>query len=494
MSTVPTAPTGAPAGLSRHRAIAVGVLFVASFMDLLDTTVVNVAFPSIRRDLDASPAQLEWIVSGYVLTFAVALITTGRLGDLYGRKRVFLIGVAGFTLASALAGLAPTADTLVVARFVQGAFAAAMIPQVLSIVQVIFAPSERAGVLGAYGAVTGAAAVAGPLLGGLFSTYDVLGLEWRAIFVVNIPVGIALLVAGNAVIPESRSESARRLDLQGVALSGAALFLIVFALIEGRPEGWPWWIWTMLAAGIALAVAFVLLQGRRESAGQDPLLPLSLFRDRAFSAGAVTHLGFFGSLGAFFFVLTFYLQFGLGFSPIKAALAVLPYSLGAFVASAACVPLVTRLGKGLVLIGLVSITGATAWLAQTVDHHGDALGGLDLIGPMVLGGVGLALTAVPLLDVALATVPLESAGSASAALGTFDQIGAAILLAVVGVVFFGAIDGPPSPETVRHALLLGLLVPGLACLVAALCALLLPDVEAVRRRKAEAEEAGIVVG
>lgn len=485
--TVPTPRT-------RARGVAVGVLFVATFMDLLDTTVVNVAFPSIERDLDASPAQLEWMISGYVLAFAVALVTTGRLGDLYGRKRVFLLGVAGFTLASALAGLAPTADTLVLARFVQGAFAAAMIPQVLSIVQVLFAPSERAGVLGAYGAVTGAAAVAGPLLGGVFSTYDVLGLEWRAIFVVNIPVGLLLLAVGASVIPESRSDRAARLDLVGVALSAAALFLVVFALIEGRPQDWAWWIWVMLVAGVALAVVFVLVQGRLERSGRDPLLPLSLFHDRGFSAGAVTHFGFFGALGAFFFILTFYLQFGVGLSPIEAALAVLPFSVGAFLASGASVPLVTRLGKGLVLMGLLGLTASMGWLAQSVHVHGGDLTGLDILGPMALGGVGLAFAAVPLLDVALATVPLSSAGAASAALGTLDQVGSAFLLALVGVVFFHGLDGPPTEDVVRHALLVGLLVPGLACLVAALVTLLLPGVEDVRRHKAEAEAAGLAVG
>ena len=239
-----TAPSAAPEPLasaaSRARAIAVLVLFLATFMDLLDTTIVNVALPSIQRDLGASPSQLEWIVSGYVLAFAVVLITTGRLGDLLGRKRIFLAGVAGFTVASAAAGLAPNADTLVAARLVQGLFAATMVPQVLSIIQVLYAPKECAGVLGAYGAVTGSAAVAGPLLGGVLTTYDVLGLEWRSIFVINIPVGLLLLVLGSSAIPESRSDHAARLDLRGVALSSLALFLVVFALIEGRPEGWPW--------------------------------------------------------------------------------------------------------------------------------------------------------------------------------------------------------------------------------------------------------------
>lgn len=488
----PAGPAAAAPG--RARGIAVMVLFLATFMDLLDTTIVNVALPSIQSDLGASPSQLEWIVSGYVLAFAVVLVTTGRLGDLYGRKRVFLIGVAGFTAASMIAGVAPNAESLVLARFVQGLFAATMVPQVLSIIQVLYAPRERAAVLGAYGAVTGTAAVAGPLLGGVLTTYDVLGLEWRSIFVINVPVGLLLLALGSAVIPESRGERRVRLDLVGVALSSAALFLVVFALIEGRPEGWPWWIWTMIAGGVVLLGVFTLTQRRLEARGGDPLVPLSLFRDRGFSAGVLTSFGFFGSIGAMFFVLVIYLQVGLGFSPISAALATVPFSVGAFVASGACVPLVTRLGKGLVALGLVFFATAIAWLAQSVDHHGDALGGSDLIGPMALGGVGLALAAIPLLDVALATVPLASAGAASAVVGTVQQVGAAMLLAIVGVVFFEGVDGPPSGSVLRDALLPALLVPGIALLVAAVASLALPGVDAVRRHKEEAEEAGVAVG
>ena len=467
----------------KARGVAVLVLFMATFMDLLDTTIVNVALPSIQRDLGASPSQLEWIVSGYVLAFAVVLITTGRLGDLLGRKRIFLAGVAGFTVASAAAGLAPNADTLVAARLVQGLFAATMVPQVLSIIQVLFAPRERAGVLGAYGAITGSAAVAGPLLGGVLTTYDVFGLEWRSIFVINIPVGLLLLVLGARVIPESRAERRVRLDLRGVAASSLGLFLIVFALIEGRPQGWPWWIWTMLAAGVVVLGGFVALQQQTARAGGDPLVPLRLFADRGYAAGALTSFAFFGSIGAMFFGLVLYLQLGLGFSPIRAAMATLPFSIGAFLASGASVPLVTRLGKGLVAAGLVGFTASIAWLAQSVSHHGDTLGALDIAGPMFLGGLGLAFAAVPLLDVALATVPVEDAGAASGVFGTVQQVGAAILLAIVGVVFFGTADGVPTPSLLREALLNGLWVPGIALGVAAVVSLGLPGVEAVRRHK-----------
>ena len=220
----------------QKRVVVVVILIIASFMDLLDTTIVNVALPSIQKDLDASSSQLEWIISGYVLAFAVLLITGGRLGDIFGRKRMFLIGVAGFTLASALCAGATTGDMLVISRIVQGLFAALMIPQVLSVIQVLFAPKERAPIFGALGAISGLAAVAGPLIGGLLVTGNVLDLGWRSIFLINVPVGIALFVMAFIFVPESRSTHALRLDILGVALVSVGLFLGVFALIEGRGE------------------------------------------------------------------------------------------------------------------------------------------------------------------------------------------------------------------------------------------------------------------
>jgi EmrB/QacA subfamily drug resistance transporter len=457
-------------------------------MDLLDTTIVNVALPAIQEDLHASAAQLEWIVSGYVLAFATVLITMGRLGDLYGRKRIFLIGVVGFTLASALAAFAPTADVLVISRFVQGFFAATMVPQVLSIVQVLYSPKDRAGPLGAFGAVTGLAAVAGPLLSGILVTHDVASLEWRSIFVINLPIGVLLVIGGWYLIPETKSRQRTGLDIPGVILSSLALFLIAFALIEGRPQDWVWWIWALMALSVVLAVVFVRYQRRVELDDGTPLVPPSLFRDRGYTSGALTSLAFFGSIGAYFFVVTLYLQLGLHFSPINSALATLPFSIGAFLASGASVPLVDKLGKGLVTTGLVMFTAAIAWTAQTISHHGDSLAKWDLVGPMLLGGAGLAFAAIPVLDVALANTDVKHAGAASGVLGTFQQVGGALLLAVVGVVFFQTIGAGLTPGAWRSGVLHGLLVPGIGLGVAALSSLLLPTVEAVRHHKELAEQ------
>ncbi|MET3963114.1 EmrB/QacA subfamily drug resistance transporter [Marmoricola sp. OAE513] len=480
-------PEALPVG--RRRTVAVLVLFVATFMDLLDTTIVNVALPAIQEDLHATPSQLEWIVSGYVLAFATVLITMGRLGDLYGRKRIFLIGVVGFTVASGVAAFAPTADVLVISRIVQGLFAATMVPQVLSIVQVLYSPKDRAGVLGAFGAVTGLAAVAGPLLSGILVTHDVAGLEWRSIFVINLPIGVLLAIGGWFLIPETKSHHRTYLDFPGVVLSSAALFLIVFGLIEGRPKDWAWGIWAVMVLGGILLLAFIVYQRRAEAAGRTPLVPPSLFRDRGYTAGSFTSLAFFGSIGAYFFVVTLYLQLGLHFSPINSALATLPFSIGAFLASGACVPLVDKLGKGLVTIGLVMFTSAVAWTAQTISHHGDSLAKWDLLGPMFLGGAGLAFSAIPLIDVSLANIDIKHAGAASGVLGTFQQVGGALLLAVVGVVFFQTVGAGLSSQDWRDGVLHGLLVPGIGLGVGALASLLLPTVEAVRHHKELAEKA-----
>ncbi|HET6151825.1 MAG TPA: MFS transporter [Marmoricola sp.] len=475
--------------LGRARTIAVLVLFVATFMDLLDTTIVNVALPAIQSDLDATGSQLEWIVSGYVLAFATVLITMGRLGDLYGRKRVFLIGVIGFTLASAVATAAPSADVLVISRFVQGFFAATMVPQVLSIVQVLYNPKDRAGVLGAFGAITGLAAVAGPLLSGVLVQHDIASLEWRSIFVINLPIGVLLSIGGWFLIPETKSPHRTGLDIPGAVLSSVALFLVTFALIEGRPKDWAWWIWGLMAVSVVLFLVFIAYQRRVEAAEGTPLVPPSLFRDRGYTAGSFTSMALFGSIGAYFFVVTLYLQLGLHFTPISSALATLPFSIGAFVASGACVPLVDRLGKGLVTLGLTMFTGAVIWTAQSIHHHGDLLAKWDLIGPMALGGAGLAFSAIPLIDVSLANTDVKHAGAASGVLGTFQQVGGALLLAIIGVVFFETVGTGLSTDQWRSGVLHGLLVPGIGLATGALASMLLPTVAAVRHHKEVAEQA-----
>lgn len=474
--------------IKKFRWLAVVVLLVASFMDLLDTTIVNVALPSIQEDLGASSAQLVWIVSGYVLSFAVLLITGGRLGDRYGRKTIFNVGVFGFTLASIGCAFAQTADGLVISRLVQGAFGAIMIPQVLSIIQVLFKPKERAAVFGLVGGVSGLAAVAGPLIGGLLVSGDAFGLGWRSIFIINVPVGILLLIASFAFVPNSKSEKPVKLDILGVGLIIVALFLIIFPLIQGREQGWPVWIWLMLGTSPVLIAVFVALQSHEEKKSGMALIPPSLFKNRGFSAGVVTSFLALSSIGAFFLIFALYLQSGLGFSALDAGLASLPFSIGAFFGSGIAVPLAPKIGKLLIVFGAVLQFIGYFLVKQVVLDQGDGLVGTDLIVPMAIAGVGLTLILVPLNDLSLAQTDVENAGAASGVLNTFQQVGGAIGVAVISVIFFDVVGTNFSPAGLRDGFELAIWAPLVSVVLTGVSSFLLPSVAQMLAHNKAAEE------
>jgi EmrB/QacA subfamily drug resistance transporter len=461
--------------MTHRRGLAMSVLIFASFMDLLDATIVNVALPSIRTDLHASGAQLEWVVGGYLLAFAVLMITGGRLGDLAGRRRVFVTGVVGFTVGSALACLAPTIGVLLLARVVQGAFAAMMVPQVLSSVQALYAPRERAAMFGVIGAVSGMSAVIGPVLGGWLVSSDAFGLGWRSIFLINLPVGVALVVLALRWVPDTRAGHPLRLDPLGLLLATTGLVGVVYTLVEGRQQDWAAWILVVGAAGVLVLAAFVVQQVRRERATGSALLPMRLFADRGFSAGLVTQGTFQGALAGFALVLTVYVQTGLGWSAIHAGLTLLPFSLGAFVGTAISVPLGVKLGKVVMVAGAGLQSAATVWVLVVVRTQGDGLSTWDLTPALALSGVGLGLLVVPLVDVALATIPPSEAGAASGAYGTVQQVGAALGVAVIGTVFFSATGTSYDVGALRDGLLAACWVAAGGYALAALASLLLPS-------------------
>ena len=457
-----------------RRGLAIGILLFASFMDLLDVTIVQVALPSIGADLGASEAQLEWIVSGYMLAFAVALITGGRLGDLFGRRRVFLIGIAGFTLASAAAAAAWSGEALVATRIAQGLFAALMVPQLLASVQALFSPRERAPMYGLIGGVSGLAAVLGPVLGGWLIDADLWGLGWRAVFLINIPVGIAIFALAARFVPETRSSRPMRLDLVGVALLTAIVLAFMVPLVEGQSLGWPAWLWIPVAIGAVLLVVFIAYSRRRMRRDGSALLPMPLFADRGFSAGIVTQAAFQGSLNAFTLPFIIYLQVGLGFDALTAGLNLLAFSLGALVGTAAVIPLVARVGKVLVTVGAVLLGAGLLWVFAVVAATGAEFSGWAAVWPMLLSGVGLALVVIPLVDVALATVPVADAGAASGAYSTFQQLGAAAGVAVSTTVFFTVVGDDWSREHLVTALQASVWVAVAGFGIAALASLLLP--------------------
>jgi MFS family permease len=335
--------------------------------------------------------------------------------------------------------------------------------------------------------VSGLAAVTGPLLGGYLVAENAFDLGWRSVFVINLPVGVILLIAAIIFIPESKSEAKVRLDVLGVLLISSSLFLLVFALIEGRPLNWPIEIFIMMGLSPVLLAIFIWQQKRRDASTGSALVPPSLFKSRGYSAGVIVQLAFGSAIGTFFLILIIYLQVALGFSPLEAGLATLPFSLGALVGSGASVPLVPRLGKYLVLTGSITLIGGYFWITKIVEAQADNLTGGDLIAAMAISGLGLAFVVVPLNDVALAETATTNAGAASGVLGTFTQVGAAVGIAVVGMVFFGTIDDIFLPEIVREAFINGMWVPMGALALAAIASTLLPSVKQVAAQKVAAD-------
>lgn len=424
-----------------RRWVALAVLLVAGFMDLLDVTIVNVAVPSILRDLQAEYAQIEWVVAGYVLGFAALLITGGRLGDIFGRRRVFLIGVAGFTLASAMCGLAQDPSILIAGRFLQGATAGLMVPQILAIIHVTFPRRERGTVLGIWGAVLGIASVAGLVIGGALVAWDLFDLGWRPIFLVNVPIGIATLIAARFFVKESRSPSAPRLDLVGAVLAVAAILMLVYPLTEGRSLGWPAWTFLLMAGAVVLLVVFVVYERARTRAVGSPLVVLSLFKFRSFTAGMLVWLLFWIALGGFFLVWTLYLQLGLGWSPLRAGLTAVSFAVGAAAGSGLSVQVLTpRFGRMVLMAGaLLNAAGFAAYI-WVGARYGPEIGSWDMVVPLAVAGFGFGLVVAPMVDLILSDVPVRDAGSASGVLSTTQQVGMALGVALVGVLFFSLLE------------------------------------------------------
>ncbi|MGW1196776.1 MFS transporter [Streptomyces sp. NPDC002536] len=433
--------TAAPPAADRRRWLALAVVMTATFLDLVDVTIVNIAIPSIQRDIDASFNAIQWITAGYALAFAVGLITGGRLGDIYGRKRLFLIGIGGFTVASAVCGAATGPGMLIAARVLQGGMAALMVPQVLSIIHVTFPAEERGKVFGMFGAMIGLGSVTGPLIGALLTEWNLFGLEWRPIFLVNLPVGLAGLVLGMRFITESKAPSALRLDLVGVLLASAGLLMLLYPLTQGREMGWPVWGFGSMAA--SLAVFAVFLRHERAKARKDgsPLVELSLFRIKSFTAGIGVQLTYGLVSGIFFLIWTVYMQTGLGWSPLHAGLTGLPFSLAAAVSSGVSVQqLVPRFGRGTLHAGaLVKLAGVLLYLWEA-EQYGTGITSLQMALPLAVMGIGMGLIIAPITDTILSEVPSEHAGSASGLINTTNQVGLAFGLGLVSVVFFGVVD------------------------------------------------------
>jgi EmrB/QacA subfamily drug resistance transporter len=428
----------------------------ADIMDLLDSTIVNVGAPSIARDLHASGSQLQWVIAGYTLAMAVALITAGRLGDLYGRHRVFLIGVGAFTVFSALSSAAGDPQLLIAARALQGLGAALMLPQGLAIIRSVF-PADAAGAaMGIFGPVMGLAATLGPIVGGALVQADLFGSQWRSIFWVNIPLGVLAFVCALRVVPrdEPHGPDAPTLDVVGMLLSGVAMLLLVYPLIQGRDKGWPAYMFVMMAASVPVFAGFWFQQKSRQGAGRTPLVTPSLFAKRAFGGGLVFAVFFFSAMGSLFLVLMLHIQLALGYTSLHAGLTGLPFSLGAAVgAGLGGVLLAPRYGRAVLLGGVVMMAvgiGAVAW---TVHAAGQSLTTWDLTPAYAFCGLGMGLLIATYFTIAVSAVDDEEVGTAGGVLNAVQQLANSLGVALFGTLYFNALQaGHTSVQAASNTL------------------------------------------
>jgi EmrB/QacA subfamily drug resistance transporter len=451
-----TVTTKAPPAVPARAWRALIVLLAGMFIALLDTTIVNVALPTIRTSIDASEATLSWIISGYALAFGLALIPAGRIGDRIGHKWVFFTGVALFTVASLACGLAMDSTQLVVARVVQGLAGGIFVPAVTAFIQLLFPPQSRGKAFAIMGAVIGVSSALGPIVGGLI--IQAFGEEsgWRLVFGVNLPIGLATLVAAVLLLPGRTAAAggapAERpkiaMDWLGLVLVSAALVALLVPLIEGQDEGWPLWTILSLVAGCLLLVAFGAWEVRYTRRGSIPLVPPSLFRHPAFTGGVVLALVYFASFTSIFFTISLLWQAGLGHTALESGAVSIPFAIGSIVGSSQSARLAQRLGRSVLVIGTAAVVVGLAaiWVILLVTPPADLTNWL-LLAPLLIAGAGNGLFIAPNAQFIVATVERKEAGSASGVISAMQRVGSAIGIAVVGSVFFGSlVVGQGSPD------------------------------------------------
>lgn len=432
----------------RSRNLGLVAILLAAFVDLLGVTIVTVALPSITKDLAASPAQSQAMLSGYSLTFAVGLITGARLGKRFGLRRAFVIGVAGFTLASLACGLAAGAAwVLVLARVVQGLFAALMVPQVLAFIQLMYDPSERGRPMAAFSALLGIAAAAGPILGGVLIALDLFGTGWRGVFLVNVPIGVVVARLALRALPPARAQGHVRLDPVGLALSAVSLFLMMSGLAGLAATQTPLFEVALIAVGLVLFLVFLVQQRASDRRGGQPLVPLALQQRSTFRSAVGVQVLFFIPVMGFSLVLTHYVQTYLDYTALLAGLVVLPWALltgvGAGVGTTVLLP---RLGRRVIQIGLLTMSlGMVLVIAVVVlTPAGPAF--WHFLPGSAIGGLGMGLVVGPLTETALSRVTREHASEASGVFNSVGQLSASFGFATVGSTYFAIAASATSPS------------------------------------------------
>ncbi len=426
-----------PARLTTRLRLLLALVILADVLDLMDSTITNIAAPTIVRDIGGGESLIKWLGASYALAMGVLLLVGARLGDRYGKRRIFLIGIAGFTLASLAAGLAADPVMLIAARLAQGGFGALLIPQGLGILIGAFNRDQQRTAFTVFGPVMGASAVIGPIVAGFIISANLGGLTWRPIFLINIIAGTAGFIAALRVLPADEEENQVPIDATGAGLLGASMFALIYGLIEGSTDGWTAIPVGCLAAGAVLLAAF----GVRQRMAADPLILPSLLANRGFTAGLLLGLAFFAAVNGLAYVISLFFQTGLGMTARAASIALSPLMIGIIISSFVCRPLLEKLGRRLVVIGLVLTLAGAAGVWATIAEQGTAVN-LWVLAPSIgVLGLGMGAAFASIFDVAIGDVAPAEAGSASGSLSAVQQLAGAIGSAVVTTVYFSQRTG-----------------------------------------------------
>jgi EmrB/QacA subfamily drug resistance transporter len=471
--------------------VALAIILVGPFLGVIDFFIANIGVPSIRQALGASFSEIELVIAGYGLAYAVCLISGGRLGDIFGRKVTFILGMAGFTLTSALCGLAPTAGWLVLGRVIQGCTAALMFPQALSFIHVSFSGSSKRLAFSLYGAMIGFGSIVGQLLGGFLIEANLFGLGWRPIFLVNLPIGIITIVAASLMLSESRSENPPKLDLAGVAVLTLGLGLFSYPFMEGQERGWPLWAWLCLFASFPVLWAFYLFERRQSARNQSPLLEPKLFEDRGFVVGLLVTCIYFAGHTSMLLVLSLYLQFSLLLDPMHAGFALVPFSFAFLLGSTVSGKINGHLGRGSLHLGVVILAFGIVALgieAGAAPTHLTA----SFVLTCFLYGIGRGLVTSPLFNTVLSGVSPKDAGAASGVTSTMPQLANSVGIALIGAAVFSVIPKHgATPIDYAHGFIISAAINLAMLLIAAVLIFLIPE---TRGRDLHAGDQAVVEG
>lgn len=461
MAATLSATDAAAASTAPRRAWqALAVLLLGAFMALLDTTIVNVALPTIRTSLDASESTLSWIISGYALAYGLALIPAGRVGDRFGHKWVFFFGLALFTVASLACGFAQDSLQLIIARVVQGLAGGIFFPALTAYIQLLFPGRVRGKAFAIMGAVIGISTALGPLVGGLL--IQAFGDEsgWRLVFWVNLPLGVIALIAAIIILPRGLAEddgqpraASGGVDWLGLVLLSASLVAILVPLIDGQDQGWPFWTYLSLAGGVILLVLFALWEIAYTKRGNSPLVPPRLFAHPSFTGGVVLALVYFAAFTSIFFTISLFWQAGLGHSALESGLVSIPFAIGSIFGASQSNRLAARLGRRVLVIGvgMVAVGLIALWIILATIPAAQ-LTSWQLLGPLLIAGIGSGLFIAPNAQFIVATVDRSEAGAASGVVGTMQRIGSAIGIAVIGSVLYGTLSiAKPTADQIAQA-------------------------------------------